>query len=176
MTEEKPYRIAISGAGKLGDLSATYTTLMEFDGLIRGRLTLTPPSDGASLSSLVLEIPLAAEVAAVLPQSRMPALGREVARRAGVPALRLARQRGAGLVVVHGVGRQLADAARAEPAMTFRREGRLRRGRGCTSSASRSRVEKPLTYTIRLRADAGPATVAAAVRLAVRLRSADPRA
>ena len=63
VTEEQPQRITLSGAGRLGDLSATYSTQMEFDGLLRTDVTLTPPPAGAELSSLVLEIPLRPEVA-----------------------------------------------------------------------------------------------------------------
>ena len=62
VTEQQPQRITLSGAGRLGDLSATFSTLMEFDGLLRTDLTLTPPPAGAELSSLVLEIPLRPEV------------------------------------------------------------------------------------------------------------------
>lgn len=63
VTEELPHRITLSGTGRIGDFAATYQTLMEFDGLLRTDLTLTPPPAGVELTSLVLEIPLRPEVA-----------------------------------------------------------------------------------------------------------------
>ncbi len=63
VVEGKPFRIATAGAGKLGPLAASYRSLMEFDGLIRADITLTPPAGGAQVQALTLEIPLKPEVA-----------------------------------------------------------------------------------------------------------------
>ena len=61
--EEEPFRVAFDGRGGLGDLTATHATLIEFDGMLRVDVRLTPPPSGAQLASLTIEIPLRAEVA-----------------------------------------------------------------------------------------------------------------
>ena len=68
VTEGVPQRVSLAGVGALGALQASYETLVEFDGLVRTDLTLTPPAGGADLASLSLEIPLRPEVARLLPQ------------------------------------------------------------------------------------------------------------
>ena len=109
-------------------------------------LTLTAAADGRNCPSLVLEIPLRAGGRRLLPQSRLPAVGRPVARRSRSSALCLAGQRGTGAVVVHGVRRQLArgQASRRSPCAAKRTPS----WSGCTSSARRSASTKPLAYTI----------------------------
>ncbi len=61
--EEEAYRVTVEGSGALGQIAVAYETLMEFDGMIRCDLTLTPPAGGAQVESLAIEIPLPAEVA-----------------------------------------------------------------------------------------------------------------
>ena len=63
VTEETPHRITVQGKGEVGKLSASYVTLMEFDGLIRTDLALTPPAGGVALPSLTIEIPIRKDVA-----------------------------------------------------------------------------------------------------------------
>ncbi len=47
VTENKPYRVAFAGNGKVGAMQASYEALMEFDGMIRADITLTPPAAGS---------------------------------------------------------------------------------------------------------------------------------
>ena len=63
IVEEVPQRVTGEGTGKLGDLTLSYRTTMEFDGLVRCDLTLTPPAGGAKLSDLELAIPVRRDVA-----------------------------------------------------------------------------------------------------------------
>ncbi len=63
VVEEKPFRVAVAGKGRLGQCTAAYETLMEFDGLVRVDVTLTPPAGGAEIGSLELQIPISPEVA-----------------------------------------------------------------------------------------------------------------
>ncbi|MBI2299722.1 MAG: LamG domain-containing protein [Armatimonadetes bacterium] len=60
VAEAKPERVSLAGTGKLGAFTAAYQSLVEFDGLIRCDVTLTPPAGGSELDSLTLEIPLVA--------------------------------------------------------------------------------------------------------------------
>ncbi len=63
VVEDQPERVTVAGDGRVGALGARYQTLVEFDGLVRCDLTLTPPAGGAELSSLTFELPIRAEVA-----------------------------------------------------------------------------------------------------------------
>jgi len=63
VTEDEPFRVTVEGEGTLGQIAVAYETLMEFDGMVRTHLTLTPPPDGVQLQSLTIEIPVPAEVA-----------------------------------------------------------------------------------------------------------------
>jgi hypothetical protein len=61
--EEQPFRVSFRDTGTVGALSVVSTTQIEFDGMIRIDVSLTPPPVGAQLGELTLEIPLRAEVA-----------------------------------------------------------------------------------------------------------------
>jgi len=63
VVEDAPHRVAVRGAGALGRIAVSYETLMEFDGLIRTDLVLSPPDGGEELQSLAIEIPVRKDVA-----------------------------------------------------------------------------------------------------------------
>ena len=112
MIEEKPYRVTFAGEGHLGDLAVSYETLMEFDGLIRADITLTPPAGGTELSNLIVEIPLRAEVATYY---RNPACSPWDGKSLDEPAflaLWVVGERRPRSVVVHGIGRRTGGSAR----------------------------------------------------------------
>ena len=146
VNEEEPHRITMSGTGKLGRFTATYTTLMEFDGLLRADLTLTPPSAGAELSSLVLEIPLRAEAATYYrnPTCR-PWDGSSLDELGFLPYAWLgSEERGLSWFMESAANWR---RAKGEPTMTLRREGEAVVVRLKIISQA-VRVEKPLSYTI----------------------------
>ena len=64
VVEDKPHRVVVRGKGRLGPVPARYETLMEFDGLIRVDVALSPPAGGATIQSLAIEIPIRKDVAA----------------------------------------------------------------------------------------------------------------
>ena len=148
--EEKPYRITVAGTGRVGALAATYETLMEFDGLIRADLTLTPPAGGVELAELILEIPIRAEVATYY---RNPTCrewdGKSLVEEAFLPYAWLGNEE-------RGLSWFMESAAnwrigKEKPVMTLRREGNAVVARLHLIS-ERVRVEKPLTYTLGLQA------------------------
>ena len=63
VTEDFPHRVTYEGKGRVGSCALSYQTLVEFDGLIRAAVTVSPPAGGADIVSLTLEIPVAREVA-----------------------------------------------------------------------------------------------------------------
>jgi hypothetical protein len=63
LTETTGHRVTFSTDGRLGPCRLSGTTLIEFDGLIRADVTVTPPAEDFELNRLVLEIPIAASVA-----------------------------------------------------------------------------------------------------------------
>jgi len=146
VSEEQPHRIVIAGAGKLGRFSVTYSTLIEFDGLVRTDFTLTPPPDGAELPSLTLEVPIRAEEARYYRNPTCQSWdGRPLDEPEFLPYAWLGSED-------RGLSWFMESAAnwrqgKGQPAMTLRHEGdavvvRLK----LISEAVR--VEKPLNYTI----------------------------
>ena len=63
IAEDEPHRITLRGAGALKTCTLSYSVAVEFDGLIRTDLVLTPPADGMKLDSLSLQIPVPGPVA-----------------------------------------------------------------------------------------------------------------
>lgn len=146
ITEEKPCRVTMAGAGKLGELIAAYTTLMEFDGLVRTDLTLTPPANGAELSSLTLEIPIRADVAKYY---RKPACsewdGVSLDEKDFLPYAWLGNEkRGLSWFMESAANWHIGEG---QPAMTIRREGDAVVVRLRLISAP-TKIAKPLTYTV----------------------------
>ena len=146
VTEEKPFRVTVSGKGMVGLLSATYETLMEFDGLIRSDITLTPPVGGANLRSLTIEIPLRPEVAAYY---RNPVCrewdGKSLDEPQFLPYAWLGNEdRGLSWFMESAANWRIGQD---RPAMTLRREGNAVIVRLHLIS-ERVKVTKPLTYTI----------------------------
>ena len=64
-TMRKPHRAEWRGTGDFGALGgmATWETWMEYDGLVVSDLILYPPKEGWNLESLVMDIPLRADLA-----------------------------------------------------------------------------------------------------------------
>jgi hypothetical protein len=146
VTEDKPFRVTLAGTGRLGSLSATYTTLMEFDGLVRTDLTLTPPAGGAKLSSLTLEIPIRADVATYYRNPKCQEWdGKSLDEPAFLPYGWLGNEeRGLSWFMESAANWRMGEG---QPAVTFRREGdavvvRLR------LISEPVEVTKALTYTI----------------------------
>jgi hypothetical protein len=143
--ESKPFRIATTGAGKLAGMTASYRTLMEFDGLIRTDITLTPPKSGVDVTYLTLEIPLQPEVAKYY---RNPACqpfdGQSLEEKEFLPYAWLGNeQRGLSWFMESSANwRQGKD----QPAMTIRREGDAVIVRLHLISEP-TKITKPLTYT-----------------------------
>lgn len=120
--ESKPFRVSVGGTGKLGTLSATYASLLEFDGLIRADLTLTPPAGGTQIQSLTLEIPLQPEVAKFYRNPFCQEFdGKSLDEKEFIPYAWLGNeQRGLSWFMESSANwRQ----GKAQPAMTIRREG-----------------------------------------------------
>ncbi len=146
VSEELPHRITIAGTGRLGHLSAAYTTLMEFDGLVRTDFTLTPPSSGAEISSLVLEIPISAEAATYYrnPVCR-PWDGSSLDEPEFLPYAWLgSEERGLSWFMESSANWRRGQG---EPAMTLRREREAVVVRLKIISQA-LRVEQPLSYTV----------------------------
>jgi hypothetical protein len=146
VTEDEPHRVTFAGAGTLGPFALTYTTLMEFDGLVRTDFTLTPPAAGAELPSLDLEIPLRADVATYYrnPVCR-PWDGKALDELEFVPYAWLGNEeRGLSWFMESAANWRRADGA---PAMTLRREGDAVIVRMKLISQA-VRVDRPLSYTI----------------------------
>jgi len=146
LVEEKPYRITVEGMGTLGALAASYRTLMEFDGLIRADITLTPPAGGCDLASLAIELPIRADVARYY---RNPTCqewdGQSLTEKEFLPYAWLGTtERGLSWFMESSANWRVGEG---QPAMTLRREGnavvvRLHLISGAT------RITKPLAYTI----------------------------
>jgi hypothetical protein len=146
ITEEEPHRITLSGVGKLGPLSASFTTLMEYDGLLRTDLVLTPPLSGADLSALVLEIPLRAEVATYYRNPVcQPWDGNSLDEPEFLPYAWLGNEDSGLSWFVESAANW--RRAKGKPAMTLRREREAVVVRLQIIDQA-VRVEKPLTYTI----------------------------
>ena len=146
VVEDKPCRVTLEGAGKLGRLAASYRTLMEFDGLIRADITLTPPVGGAELSALSFEIPIRADEARYY---RSPMCqewdGASLTEEAFLPYGWLGRpERGLSWFMESAANWRMG---KGQPAMTLRREGTAVVVRLHLIS-QRTRIDKPLTYTI----------------------------
>lgn len=144
--EEQPYRLTFQGSGRLGKLSISYQTLMEFDGLIRVDLTLTPPVEGWELDALTLEIPLQAEVAIFY---RNPTCqewdGTFLEEKNFLPYAWLGHEkRGLSWFMESDANQVRQDGA---PAMTFQREGQTVWVR-LHWIRQKVRLTQPLTYTI----------------------------
>ncbi|NLC58901.1 MAG: LamG domain-containing protein, partial [Armatimonadetes bacterium] len=146
ITGAKPHRVGLAGKGRLGRLTATFQALVEFDGLIRTDLTLTPPAGGVALNSLTIEIPLRPEVATYYRNPVcQPWDGNALEEKEFLPYAWLGNEE-------RGLSWFMESAAnwrigRDEPALTVRREGqavvvRLR------LISTPTRVTQPLTYTI----------------------------
>ncbi|MEN6644583.1 MAG: glycoside hydrolase domain-containing protein [Armatimonadia bacterium] len=150
VTEDKDYRVTVRRTGKAGALAAKYETLMEFDGLVRTDLTLTPPAGGADVAALTLEIPLRAEVAKYY---RNPVCrewdGKALEEKEFLPYGWLGNeQRGLSWFMESAANWRIG---KDQPAVTLRREGdtvvvRLR------LISEPTRVTAPLTYTLGLEA------------------------
>jgi len=145
VTEEKPFRVTLAGTGKLGALSATYATLMEFDGLVRTDLTLTPPAGGTKLASLTLEVPLRADVAAYYRNPKCQEWdGKSLDEPVFLPYAWLGNEdRGLSWFMESAANWRIGEG---QPAMTFRREGDAVVVRLHLISKPVD-VTKPLTYT-----------------------------
>jgi hypothetical protein len=65
-TESKPNRVTLAGSAACGALKLTGTSLVEYDGMIRCDLTLTPSAGKATIQELTLEVPLKPEHARYL--------------------------------------------------------------------------------------------------------------
>ncbi len=144
--EEEAYRVTVKGGGSLGQLSATYETLMEFDGLIRADLTLTPPAAGVEIDSLALEIPLRADVAQYY---RNPTCqdwdGGDLAEETFIPYAWLGTQeRGLSWFMESTENWRIGEG---QPAMTIHREGEAVTVRLHLISEP-TRVTRALTYTV----------------------------
>ncbi|MEI6499924.1 MAG: glycoside hydrolase domain-containing protein [Armatimonadota bacterium] len=143
--ENKPCRVSTNGSGKLGTMTASYRSLMEFDGLIRSDVTLTPPAGGAQVQSLTLEIPLKPEVAKFYRNPFCQEFdGKSLEEKEFLPYAWLGNeQRGLSWFMESSANwRQGKD----QPAMTIRREGeavvvRLR------LISEPTKIVKPITYT-----------------------------
>lgn len=146
ITEEKPFRITRTGTGRLGGLSASYQTLVEFDGLIRSDITLAPPAAGADLPSLTFEVPLRAEVAAYY---RNPICrewdGKSLDEPQFLPYSWLGNEdRGLSWFMESAANWHMGTG---QPAITIRREGDSVTARLRVISEP-TRIAKPVTYTI----------------------------
>lgn len=144
--EDKPYRITVRGTGRLGAISVSYETLMEFDGLIRADLTLNPPAGGVEIESLALEIPLRAEVARYY---RNPTCqdweGGEIVEETFIPYAWLgAEERGLSWFMESTENWRIGEG---QPTMTVRRDGDAIIVRLHLISEP-TRVTRELTYTI----------------------------
>ncbi len=143
--ESEPFRVAVTGSGKLATLTATYQTLMEFDGLVRSDITLTPPAAGFELPALSLEIPLRAEIATFYRNPFCQQFdGKSLDEKEFIPYAWLGNeQRGLSWFMESSANwRQGKD----QPAMTIRREReavivRLR------LISEPTRITAPITYT-----------------------------
>ncbi|MHB8997739.1 MAG: glycoside hydrolase domain-containing protein [Armatimonadota bacterium] len=144
-TENKAFRVSTSGAGKLGGLTASYQSLMEFDGLIRSDITLTPPPGGAQVQSLTLEIPLKPEVAKYYRNPFCQEFdGKSLDEKEFIPYAWLGdEQRGLSWFMESSANwRQGKD----QPAMSIRREGEAVIIRLHLMSEP-TKITKPITYT-----------------------------
>lgn len=150
VVEALPERIVVAGDGRLSSFAASYRTTVEFDGLVRADLVLTPPPGGADLASLAVEIPVPPEVARYY---RNPTCQEwdGVARdeRAFLPYAWLGNeQRG-----LSWFAESEANQVRGpdDPAVTLRREGNavVVKLNWITATV---RVERPLAYTLGLEA------------------------
>jgi len=120
--EDQPFRVTVAGQGRLGEVAAAYTTQMEFDGMLRVDVRLTPPPGGARLAGLAIEIPLRADVARYY---RNPVCcewdGKQLDEKAFVPYGWLGNE-------TRGLAWFMESAANwsvgpDQPALTLRREG-----------------------------------------------------
>ena len=150
VVEHTPHRITIEGTGTVGTLAARYHTLMEFDGLIRADITLTPPPAGADLRSLTVEIPIRANVATYY---RNPVCrewdGNALTEKQFLPYAWLGNtERGLSWFMESDANWRIGDG---QPAMTLRREGDTVMARLHLISTP-TQVAKPLTYTLGLEA------------------------
>jgi hypothetical protein len=146
VTEEKPYRVSVAGQGRLGAMAVGSSTLMEFDGLIRADLTLTPPPGGSDVKSLAIEIPLRPEVAAYYRNPFcQPFDGKALDEKDFIPYAWLGNEKcGLSWFMESTANWRIGQG---QPAMTIRREGdavivRLR------LISEPTRVTKPLHYTV----------------------------
>lgn len=143
--ESKPFRVATRGTGQLGPLAASYQSLMEFDGLIRADVTLTPPAGGAQVQSLTLEIPLKPEVAKYYRNPFcQPFDGQKLDEKEFLPYAWLGNER-------RGLSWFMESSAnwrqgKDQPALTIRREGDAVIVRLQLISEP-TKVTKPLAYT-----------------------------
>jgi len=62
-TFRKAHRVTVAGGGRLGEIVLGSTTMVEFDGMYKVTMTLTPPRGGAKVKSLKLVIPLKPDAA-----------------------------------------------------------------------------------------------------------------
>ncbi|MHB8972203.1 MAG: glycoside hydrolase domain-containing protein [Pirellulaceae bacterium] len=144
--EQTPFCVCAGGVGKLGAITCSYQTLMEFDGLVRADFTLTPPADGADVDSLTLEIPLKSEVAKYY---RNPVCrefdGQSLDEKEFIPYAWLGNeQRGLSWFMESSANwRQGKD----RPALTVRREGEAVVVRLHLISEP-TKITQPLNYTI----------------------------
>ena len=63
VAESAPDVLRLVSQGTIGDIAVTTRAQVEFDGMIRYDVTLTPPAGGSSLDSLALDIPVRREYA-----------------------------------------------------------------------------------------------------------------
>ncbi len=146
LVEDKPFRTTTAGTGKLGDLSIAYESLMEFDGLVRADLTLTPPAGGVNLEALALEIPVPAEVAAFYRNPTcQPWDGKSLDEKTFLPYAWLGNEtRGLSWFVESAANWRIGEG---QAAMTLRRERETVIVRLQLISEP-TRITGPLTYTV----------------------------
>lgn len=143
--EDRPFRVSTRGTGKLVTMTASYDWLMEFDGLIRTDITLTPPAGGAQVQSLTLEIPLKPEVAKYYRNPFCQEFdGQKLDEKQFIPYAWLGNeQRGLSWFMESDANwRQGKD----QPAMTIRREGDAVIVRLHLISEP-TQITKPISYT-----------------------------
>lgn len=143
--ENEPFRVTVKGSGELAAMTASYQSLMEFDGLVRSDITLTPPAAGVELPSLTLEIPLKPEVARFYRNPFCQEFdGTSLAEKEFLPYAWLGNEH-------RGLSWFMESAAnwrqgKDQPAMTFRREGGAMVVR-LHLIGEPTRITQPIAYT-----------------------------
>ena len=146
VVDDEEHRVEVSGDGQLGEFTLSYNALMEFDGLVRCDITMAPPTGGADLDSLTIEIPVRTDVAK---RYRNPTCqdwdGEPLDEAEFIPYAWLGdEERGLAWFMESDENWVPVDGQRA---MTIRREGDTTVAR-LHIIVEPTRVEQELTYTI----------------------------